>query len=127
MVEDPKPDPIPFNLRNPGTESDKLESRILNVNVYQAATLNKTLAQFGIWIEAYDLVKKRTGKLKPKPKTPKPFSNNAYDDSVEPSELSLNRRQSTRERKPIAKTDLGYEEPKDKSKTLKSKCEGLIK
>ena len=94
------------------------------MNTYQAAHINKALATFGIRLEPFDQVKKRSTKPKPKPKQkPKPVKPDTYyyedleSQNLADPELGAGGRRSNRVSKPNKKSDLGYEEPKKSSKS----------
>lgn len=119
---------------------EKLNKTQVDLNTYQAAVLNKLLANSKFRLDIFENSKKKIGtgtknKNKNKPKlTSKPFEfvpasaagvtgdGNAAPDSLSSfqdgddlnsnGEPGLNRRLSRREKKPTTKVDLGYEEPK---------------
>jgi hypothetical protein len=119
---------------------EKLDKTQVQLNTYQAAVLNKMMASTNFRLDIFENVKKKVNsgnknKNKKVPKQPDnplqfvpgalptgsddghgtPGSFSSFpngDDAGSDGDPSLSRRQSRREKKPITKVDLGYEEPK---------------
>lgn len=112
-----------------------LEARALSMDTFQAAHINKVLTGFGVRLEPYDIVKKRSTKPKPKPKAkvivPETYYYEDLDNQdLDDPELGSGGRRSSRVSKPNKKADLGYEEPKKAAKTsgkdFVKRCTGIL-